>query len=207
MGAGQLEVRLLLRAPSGALILGSAGPRRPAASVVLGEDDSLRLVFADGATIYQRMNALPRIRWATHGTVIPDPAKRIFALSQGVAPDAVVLSGKGPRGSGRSARVRILQDGDDEIRVSVVASGQGYVVIADAIQHGWEARMDGRAVVLRAADHAGVAVLVPVGRHRVTLRYAPPGWKPGLAVSAISVVLLLGLALWLPGRPVAEGSR
>ncbi|HYT80304.1 MAG TPA: YfhO family protein [Actinomycetota bacterium] len=206
-GAGSVEVRLLFRAPSGALILASAGPQRPAVSVVLGEDDGLRLVFADGATIYQRMNAFPRIRWAAHGTVIPDPAKRIFALSQGVAADAVVLSEKGPRGSGRSARLRVLQDGDDEIRVSAVASGQGYLVVADAIQHGWEARMDGRPVLLRAADHAGVAVLVPTGRHQVTLRYIPPGWKPGLVISGISVVLLLALALWLPGRPLAEGSR
>jgi len=204
---GTVEVRLLFRASGGRLVLGSAGSRRPVASVVMAQDDDLRLVFADGATIYQRMNALPRVRWASRATVIADAGRRIFSLSRGVAADTVVLDRNGPRGSGRPARLRILQDGGDEMRLSVAASGQGYVVVADAIQHGWRASLDGRPVALRSADHAGVAVLVPSGRHQITLRYDPPGWKPGLVVSGISLLLLLALAVWLPRRPLSAGSR
>ncbi len=203
-GAGSVKVRLVLRAPGGRLVLAAAGPRRIAASVVMGEDDGLRLVFSDGATIYQRLNALPRIRWGSHATVIHDPRKRIFALTQEVPPDVVVLSGAGPRGSGGTARLHILQDGDDEIRVSAVASGQGYLVVADAIQHGWVARIDDRPVAIRAADHAGVAVLVPSGRHQVVLRYDPPGWNRGLIVSGICLAVLLALVVLLPARPRAE---
>jgi membrane protein YfhO len=204
-GAGSVEVRLVLRARGGRLVLAAAGPGTPAASVVMAHDDGLRLVFSNGATIYQRLNALPRIRWAARATVIPDARKRIFALAQGVPPDIVVLSGAGPPGSERTARLRVLQDGDDEIRVSVDASGQGYLVVADAIQHGWVARIDGRPVAMHAADHAGMAVLVPPGRHQVVLRYEPPGWRPGLVVSGISLIVLLALVVLLPRR--AEGTR
>jgi hypothetical protein len=201
------EVRVTLRVPRGRLVLTSSGSRRPSLSLVMAEDDDLRLVFADGATIYQRLAALPRIRWAGRSTVIGDASERIGALAAGVNPEAVVLSRNGPPGSGRPARLRIRHDGDDEIRVSVAASGRGYLVIADAIQHGWKAQLDGRPVVLRDADHAGVAVLVPPGRHQVRVWYDPPGWGPGLVVSGIALVLLLALAVLLPARPVGYGSN
>jgi hypothetical protein len=205
---GTLRVRLgFAAARSTRLLLAAAKGGEAAASTVTATDDGLRLVFSDGVTIYQRLNALPRIRWAPAATVIPDPSKRILALSRGVAPDVVVLSGPGPAGSGRSATVRILQDGEDAIRVAIRAAGQGYLVVADALQHGWVAHLDGRPVALRAADHACVAVLVPPGRHVVVLRYEPPGWKPGLVVSGVSLVILVGLALALPARRIPKGER
>jgi hypothetical protein len=143
---------------------------------------------------------------ASRATVIADADRRIFSLSRGVASDTVVLDRHGPAGSGRPARLRILRDGGDQMRLSVAASGQGYLVVADAIQHGWKASLDGRPVPIRQADHAGVAVLVPSGLHQVTLRYDPSGWKPGLVASGISVLLLLAFAVWLPRRPMSAGA-
>lgn len=205
---GALRVRLGFSAsPGRRLLLAAAGGGEAAASVVTATDDGLRLVFADGATIYERMNALPRIRWAPHGEVIPNARTRITTLAQGVAPDTVVLSRDGPPGEGAPGRVRILQDGDDQIQASVDASGQGYLVVADAIQRGWKASIDGRPTELVAADHAGVAVLVPAGRHEVVFRYDPPGWTVGLIVSGAAVLLLVVLALWLPKRKPPDGQR
>jgi hypothetical protein len=204
---GSVRIRLGLRAGGGRLFLAADASGGPAASAFLGEDDGLRLVFADGATIYQRLHALPRIRWASRAEVILDPTGRIDALSRGVDPDTVVLSASGPQGSGRMAGLRVLQDGGDEIRVSVTTSGRGYLVVADAIQHGWKASLDDRPVVMQAADHAGVAVVVPPGRHLVAFRYDPPGWSPGLVVSGISLVLLIALAVFLPRRPLPREAR
>ena len=57
-------------------------------------DDGLKLVHADpAAVIYQRLNALPRIRWASRAMVVSDPAQRVADLARGL-----------PRGRGRPQR-------------------------------------------------------------------------------------------------------
>jgi uncharacterized membrane protein YfhO len=98
--------------------------------------------------------------------------------------------------------VRVLQDGNDEIRTSVAAEGAGYLVIADSLRYGWEAFVDGKPARLFPAEHALAAVFVPAGTHQVDVRYEPKPWRVGLIVSGVSVVLLLGalLAPWLLRR-------
>ncbi|MGH2555964.1 MAG: YfhO family protein, partial [Actinomycetota bacterium] len=155
-GAQSLRVRLTLRAKDGHVVLAADGSGGPAMSVVVGGDDRLRLVFAEGATIYERSDALPRVRWAPRAEVMRDASERLALLAAGVPPDTVVLSEEGPVGSGRGAEIRVLEDGGDAVRVDVLAQGQGYLVIADAMQDGWTARVDGERVPLRPADHAGV---------------------------------------------------
>ena len=43
-----------------------------------------------------------------------------------------------------------------------------------------------------------MGTLVPPGEHEVVLRFRPPGWTAGLAVTAVSaaVLLALGLVAW-----------
>ena len=193
--AGQAwRVRLSLRG-SGVLLLAADATGRPSLSVVLGQADGLKLVFAEGVAIYERLKALPRIRWAARASVMRDSSERIQALAHGVPPDTVILSEMGPPGSGRGARVRLLEDSGDEVRVEVEALGAGYLVVADAMQDGWSASVDGAPAILRPADHALVAVFVPAGRHEVSLRYDPAGWRMGQWISLISVGVLLLVAL------------
>jgi uncharacterized membrane protein YfhO len=122
------------------------------------------------------------------------------ALAQGVAPDTVVLSQAGPPGSGEGARLRILEDSGDRVRVGLEAVGAGYLVIADAMQDGWSASVDGKPTDLRPADHALVGVFVPAGRHEVSVQYDPRGWRVGQVISVISAILLLVVALSGPAR-------
>jgi hypothetical protein len=201
-GAQSLRVRLTLRAKEGHVVLAADGSGGPAMSVVAGGDDRLRLVFAEGATIYERPDALPRVRWAPRAEVMQDAPERLALLAAGVPPDSVILSEKGPAGSGRGAEVRVLEDGGDAVRVDVLAQGQGYLVIAEAMQDGWTARVDGDRVPLRPADHAGVAVLVPPGRHLVSIGYEPESWNVGKVISGLSLVALVGVALL--GRQVRQ---
>ncbi len=104
-----------------------------------------------------------------------------------------MLSRQGPPGSGEPAQLEVLQDDPERIRVAVDADGNGYVVVADALQDGWQAEVDGAPAPLVDADHAGVAVFVRTGHHEVTLSYRPPGLKLGAAISAISLLVLLGI--------------
>ncbi|HEY9353070.1 MAG TPA: YfhO family protein, partial [Nocardioides sp.] len=55
--------------------------------------------------------------------------------------------------------------------------------------------VDGRPVDLVAGNHAFAAVPVPDGAHTVTLRYDAPGLRAGAVISAVGVLVLLGLLL------------
>jgi hypothetical protein len=144
VGSSQFGVSLLSK--SGHLTLSAEARRRPSISTVVGGLDRLRLVFVTGVQIYQRLDALPRIRWAGRSEVIAEQSERLFVLSAHIDPDVVVRNQPGPAGSGRGASLRILQDGGDQLRTSVSAAGDGYLVVADSMQQGWKAYLDGRFV-------------------------------------------------------------
>ena len=56
------------------------------------EDDGLELVFADGAIVYERTTALPRVRWASEAVVEAAPPDRLALLAEGLPADTVVLN-------------------------------------------------------------------------------------------------------------------
>jgi len=177
-------------------------PVRPAA-------DGLKLVYADaGSIIYQRLTALPRIRWASATEVVADPVQQVATLAAGVPANTVVLGAAGPAADGKPAQVSVLEDSGDSISARVVASGAGYLTVADAMQQrGWSATVDGKAVALVSADAAMVAIPVPAGTHRIAFDYRAPGQRVGAALSALAAGLIIGVYGWewrrrrRPGRP------
>src|SRR5690606_22466807 len=166
-----------------------------AAYLVAPADDGLRLVHAEATAIYERPSALPRVRWASDAVVETDAERRLALLAGGTSPGStVVLPEPGPAASGEPAAVDVVADAGETVRAVVEADGDGYLVVADAIQRGWRATVDGEPAELRAADHAVVAVAVPEGRHVVELSYAPPGQRTGLGIAAGSAVVLGAIA-------------
>jgi hypothetical protein len=184
-GNGRIEVMVTLHnAPTSALDLAIApSTGEVAADLVRPGDDGMRLAYADELRIYERLDALPRIRWAGTGAVVEDEDRRLALLASGTVPsDTVVLSEGEDGGSGDDGRVEVVNDGDF-IRLDVRAEGDGYVVVADAIQDDWVATVDGEPADVVPADHAGVAVAVPEGDHQVELQYRPRGQRAGVLLS------------------------
>ena len=79
--------------------------------------------------------------------------------------------------------------------------------MSDSFFPGWQATVNGVDASIQPANYAFKAVVVPVGRVEVELRYVPPGLMLGLAVSglAVLIVCLLGYGARLsvfprPGR-------
>lgn len=166
----------------------------PAVDTIVDADDGLRLAYVGSTVIYERMNALPRIRWASQSAVVAAQDQRVSMLSSGaVAGNAVVLSDPGPSASGRPATVRVLNEGTDSLTTTVAAQGSGYLVVADADQVGWQATVDGHRAALVKADQGLVAVNVPAGTHTVTLRYALPQQTPATWASAAVGLSLLAV--------------
>jgi Bacterial membrane protein YfhO len=204
---GTVDVRLSLAGAEGqALRLAARPDGGIVADAVHVPDDGLRLAYVDDLVVFHRSRGLPRFRWAGRATTVTDDGTRLRRLATGtVADGTVLLSEDGPAGSGDTGDVTMTRDTPTSLAATVRADGDGYLVVADALQQGWVAEVDGEGADLVDADHAGVAVYVPGGRHEVTLRYAPPGQRAGLAVSAVSAAGLA--AAWIWGDRLASRVR
>lgn len=176
-----------------------------ALSTVAAARDGLRLAYAGSSVVYERLTSLPRIRWASDTVVEPGAARRVdLVAGGGLAADQVVLDGSGPAAAGLPAEVRVIEDGLDGIAVDIDAAGAGYLVVADALQTGWQARVDGERADLVPADHGVVAVPVPAGEHTVRLYYASPNDHVGAWVSGLTALILfssIGVELWRGPTP------
>jgi len=73
----------------------------------------------------------------------------------------------------------------------VQAIRPAWLFIADANYPGWQARIDGRTTPVYSAQVLGKAVLVPAGRHQITVEFKSRSFAIGLAVMIFTVLVLL----------------
>jgi hypothetical protein len=192
------RVRLSVSDTAGiAVRAGSTG--LPAVGPIVAGADGLRLAFAGPAVMYERLSVMPRVRWMADARVVGRAADRLSLLEAGVPANTVLLDAPGPPAAGRPGAARLDRDTTDSLGISVDAQGPGYVEIADDLQHGWKASIDGRPAPLVAADHALVAVPTPAGHHVIKVWYHPRGFKVGVLISLASVLLTVA-ALVVSGR-------
>ncbi len=107
--------------------------------------------------------------------------------------------GKGTEGAdcGSSPAVSIAQEDDpNAARIEVDFPKDGYLVLAEMNDHGWEAFLDGERVPLLQADYAFRAVRVPAGKHVVEFLYTPLAFWAGALLSGIALLTLLAACLW-----------
>jgi hypothetical protein len=109
------------------------------------------------------------------------------------------------RTSRATGSVRWLARRADRQQLETTSSGPALLVLADAYDPGWRARVDGVEADVLRANLAFRAVAVPEGRHAVELVYRPRAVLGGLAVSASAAVLLLALRLTPRRRPAGGG--
>jgi hypothetical protein len=96
------------------------------------------------------------------------------------------------------AELDVAAPGEESYEVS--SDGAGYLVTRDSFTPSWQATVDGRPVRVLRESGRHRAVPIRAGRHRVTLRYAPPGWRVGLLLTALAVAASLALA----ARPLLQ---
>ncbi len=82
---------------------------------------------------------------------------------------------------------------DTAIEGEITAPRDGILATTLPYDTGWTVRLDGKKVPLRRLAGVFLAVELPAGTHIVTMKYWPPGFFPGLAVSLTCVI---GLLLW-----------
>ncbi len=92
--------------------------------------------------------------------------------------------------------VKLVQRSDGEITALVESNKAVLVVLTSDYVPGWQTSIDGAPARLLRADVLFPAVRVPRGRHMVRFRYAPWSVVTGLATSLVTLLLVIGFAVW-----------
>jgi len=94
-------------------------------------------------------------------------------------------------GRGWGLRLRDVPNG---VTIDANLDAPGYLVLADTWYPGWWATVDGHPAELLRANYAFRAVWLTAGEHVVEMRYRPPLWMVGAAISGVSG-LVYGLGI------------
>ena len=160
-----------------------------------------------GAHLYRVTDSLPRVFLAAHAEVLSDPTAlaRLYepAVVAGesvwLAPDANARALLVPPGRAGTCRM----DAFDNLRLQAHcdAEAPGLAVFDEQYDQGWSAMVDGKPVSVLRANLNMRAVAVEPGSHTIVLEYSPAGLRAGAAVTLLSALALLALALARrPGR-------
>jgi hypothetical protein len=157
------------------------------------EPDAPRLALEEsGMWVYERPGALPRA-WVVPQVKVADDESILSRIHE---PDfdpravAFVESTLSCTGDG-SGEVESVRDEGNRIAAQV-SGGGGLLVFSEVAYPGWRAEVDGEPAPLVRADYVLRAVCVPSGEHQVVLAYDPPLLKVGLAITGLTLLLLVG---------------
>jgi len=126
--------------------------------------------------------------WTTLADPTFDPSREVILPAGEAAPPG-----------GFDGRLSVLEWKPDRATFEVEGEGPGYLVMVDAYDAGWRARVDGRPAPVLRANVGFRAVAVSAGRHVVSCAYRPTAVFAGLAVSVLSALGVLVVA-WTASR-------
>ena len=169
-------------------------------------------------SVFEHDNPLPRVWIVQEAVVVDDFEAALVALRAGdfspreevVLMNAAATSPIQALGNGAAT---ITRYSSSALTVQVETDAPGYLVLSEVWFPGWRAAVDGERADVLQANGALRAVAVPGGASTVRLRFAPAGWRWGLAALGLGAGLLV-LSLGLPGfftrrlpRPINEQSQ
>jgi hypothetical protein len=96
--------------------------------------------------------------------------------------------------SSNSVKVRASTDG--RIVIDTDSRAPSFLVVSESYFPGWQALVDGKDTKVFQTDYILLGVPVPAGSHHVEMHYAASGAKHGAIVSLVTLVALLGLAVY-----------
>jgi membrane protein YfhO len=174
---------------------------QPEQSVLRELKDTHPTVYSDDRVdVLENRDALPRA-WIVHSAKQAPRTETLKLLNSGaVDPRRTALLERPPpdlaRPDNASAdRASLTKYEADRISLRTYTGAPGLLVLSEAYYPAWKAYVDGRPVPLYVADHVLRAVPVPAGEHTVEMRYESWSLRVGLAVSLISYLVLIALAV------------
>jgi hypothetical protein len=174
---------------------------QPEQSVLRELKDTYPTVYSnDRVDVLENRDALPRA-WIVHSAKRVAQTETLKLLNSGeVDPRLTALLEDSPPNLSRpddaSADLALVKTYEaDRISLRASTGAPGLLMLSESYYPAWKAYVDGRPVPLYVADHVLRAVPVPAGEHTVELRYESWSLRVGLAVSLISYLVLIALAV------------
>jgi hypothetical protein len=179
-----------------------------ATPLTLASSESWEPIYQkDGALLLHNRRALPRA-WLVGAAEAVDgeeALRRIRGESEKefdprrtalleVKPEELPVLAGGDLSPAGAARIVTYEP--SRVVIETDAPSAAMLVVSEIIYPGWEATVDEAAAHIHATDYLLRGVFVPAGAHRVEMRYRAPAARIGALISACTLLLLCGLALY-----------
>lgn len=153
-------------------------------------------VFVQPIRVFEVPDPLPRAYAVLGARVLGEDAALDLLASPDFEPrgEIVLLEGTPRPRRGPAGDVRLARLAPDRLRLEADLREDGFVVVTEAWDASWRARVDGRAAPLLRANLAFRAVPVPAGRHVVELACRPAAVAWGLLLSGLAAAACAALA-------------
>lgn len=169
--------------------------------------DQWRKIYDHDLTqIYENNRVMPRV-WLTSRAeaVSSDEAfKRIRGQSDTpfdpkeialleAPPNA--LTGLTAEHPGEDSFARVVHYEANKLDIETKADHPAVLVASEINYPGWHATIDGKPAEIYTADYLLRGLLLSAGTHRIEMKYTAPAARKGAAISALSLLLILGLMI------------
>ena len=176
------------------LVLDASLPpgRDDVVAITTGRREVLR---TEQVVVYEDPAALPRawivydVQQVARGEALTllqtgaiDP--RQTALVEGELPVVAAPSGSA------AASAAVTHWEPDAITVAVETGAPGLLVLSEVYADGWRAYVDGERVDILPTDHILRGIPVPAGSSVVELRFDPPAYRAGMAISGLALAAM-----------------
>jgi hypothetical protein len=166
-----------------------------------GRDDQVLIYRTNDVVIFENPDALPRTMLVHDAHIADDQAAMAEMRGDEFKPEQMLILADGDSLHTGSAQredeyTRIIEYQPERVVLTVRASAEAYVFLADSWYPGWIARVDGVETSIQHADLIFRAVHVSPGTHQIEFEYRPMSLYAGVIVSLIALVSLLGTVIW-----------
>lgn len=156
-----------------------------------------RVRTGPGWSIYANERALPRVSLVGGSRVVSGEDEALDAVldpefdGRKTAILEKPLAGLSTPGKAGEARIVDLEP--ERVVIDADADRSALLVLADTYYPGWKAEVDDHEVDIERVDYMLRGIPLPAGSHKVEFSYEPVSWRIGWILSAVGLVLLLGL--------------
>ena len=91
--------------------------------------------------------------------------------------------------------VKEISYGRNKVTVHSEQNGEGILVLLDSFSPGWHAKVDGKDEKIMRANYYYRGVKLGPGNHTVEFNYEPVGFRTGLAISSVTLLMMVFCAV------------
>jgi len=161
--------------------------------------------------VYANLRAMPRA-WLVPRIISLQPDQILTATQTSILPDgsafnpqdmALVEEPLTMQSTPTGFSARAIATGESATSIDLIsnANAPAFLVLSDIFYPGWKATVDGRPAQIFQTDYVLRGIELPSGgRHKIHFYFYPTSFYLGLAITLFTILLLIGLAIFLSLR-------